>query len=449
MNGVNKIAFILFLLILSSGICLAKAPTQIQSSDIILIIDNSRSMINLNKNILSNFIKAISKENWISIISFGNDAKILYSLKQIPADKEETVIESIFAEINFTEPYTNINSGLESAFSIITNQGRDNTKKSVILLSDGLMDPPPQKGLKDKYLNELSEKILPDYINNDITIYTVAYGEKVDILLMEKIADKTKGICLTAPNSKILENILPIISEKVQPKVLTKTLQKPAITVSNSLILLLIIILGILIILTFVTIIFLLISTRYPKLHGALQPSQRKKKDDGILPVKVNEGLNRIKNLISDANSNISEFQLDVEDYVAMNWQRERDFDEKYSFILRKLFFLLDHCDNFVKLGKYTDEIKWFHKSILEILENEKIEKMPVKQGDLFDSMYHKCIGERPTVYQKGTIIENTRIGYYKKGKTNEDDIILRPAEVIISSGTPVIQSESNQKKEN
>jgi molecular chaperone GrpE (heat shock protein) len=132
-----------------------------------------------------------------------------------------------------------------------------------------------------------------------------------------------------------------------------------------------------------------------------------------------------------------------------MNWQRERDFDEKYSFILRKLFFLLDHCDNFVKLGKYTDEIKWFHKSILEILENEKIEKMPVKQGDLFDSMYHKCIGERPTVYQKGTIIENTRIGYYKKGKTNEDDIILRPAEVIISSGTPVIQSESNQKKEN
>lgn len=151
--------------------------------------------------------------------------------------------------------------------------------------------------------------------------------------------------------------------------------------------------------------------------------------------------------LLAEAGSRLKRLQLDLEDYAAQNWEREKESEEKYYRMTISLFLLLDHLENLAKDQKKSDEIDWLHKKIRRILEDEEIEEITVEKGDHFSGIYHKHVGDRPDEVEKGTVLEVTRKGYYIRGQAQEDSVILRPAEVIVSSGPSGKQPESKIAK--
>ncbi len=149
---------------------------------------------------------------------------------------------------------------------------------------------------------------------------------------------------------------------------------------------------------------------------------------------KLCANVKQLSGLLAEAGANLDKLYLDLEDYGAKSWNQEKELEEKYLRMVYSLFLLLDHLENSAKDEKKADEIGWIYRRTLRILDDEGIEEIPVKMGDYFSDTRHKSVKSRPDELPKSAVLEITRKGYYTKSKTGED-IILRPAEVIVSSG--------------
>lgn len=149
---------------------------------------------------------------------------------------------------------------------------------------------------------------------------------------------------------------------------------------------------------------------------------------------KLCDNVKQLSGLLLEAGANLGKLHLDLEDYGAKSWNQEKELEEKYLRTVYSLFLLLDHLENSAKDEKKSDEIGWIYRRTLRILEDGGIEEIPVKTGDYFSDTHHKSVKSRPDELPPSTVLEITRKGYHTKSKTGED-IILRPAEVIVSSG--------------
>ncbi len=159
--------------------------------------------------------------------------------------------------------------------------------------------------------------------------------------------------------------------------------------------------------------------------------------------LKLRGNLEKITGQIPEIGSQLDNLRLDLEDYAAENLKNEEELKEKYYRMTDNLFLLLDHFEIHKKSGKKSGKIDWFYEKTRWILEQEGIEEIPVARGDSFDGIYHQEIRSLPHKLPDGTILEVSSKGYYIKGKTGKDDIILRPARVTVSSGP---QKENNPK---
>jgi molecular chaperone GrpE (heat shock protein) len=162
----------------------------------------------------------------------------------------------------------------------------------------------------------------------------------------------------------------------------------------------------------------------------------------------LRERLDYVINQSGDMNSRLKLFQDELEKWGAASWQKEKKSKDKYYCITDSLILLLDHLENLAKSEKRSDELDWLYKRTRRILEDEGIEEIPVKKGDRFDGLYHKQVSDQPDEHPLGTVLEVARKGYYEKGVTGGDDVILRPVEVIVSSGLSGKQPESKRSKE-
>jgi molecular chaperone GrpE (heat shock protein) len=161
--------------------------------------------------------------------------------------------------------------------------------------------------------------------------------------------------------------------------------------------------------------------------------NMRKNIENIINQIEATTQNNQQTNLV-DAVSNLQNLKLDIEDYGAENWQRERELATDYHRITNNLFFICDLLENQLESDKKTDETLWFHSSIKQIFDDEKIMEIPVKKGDPFNGDYHKSVENVFDEAPKDTILEVIRKGYYKKEQV-KNVITLRYVEVIVSKG--------------
>lgn len=163
---------------------------------------------------------------------------------------------------------------------------------------------------------------------------------------------------------------------------------------------------------------------------------------------KLRDSMKQLMGLMAEARSNLERLQLDIEDYGAGSWMREEESKKKYYRMVSSLFLLLDHLEDLVKNEEKPDEIDWLYKRIRRILEDGGIEEISAKKGCLFNSIYHEYVDNRPSEFPKGIVLEVVRKGYFIRGQTGTDDVILKLAEVIVSSDPPEKQPESKISEE-
>jgi molecular chaperone GrpE (heat shock protein) len=163
---------------------------------------------------------------------------------------------------------------------------------------------------------------------------------------------------------------------------------------------------------------------------------------------ELRDRIKKITGFMAEAKLDLDKLVPDLEDYGAKSWRRERETIKKYHRMVDGLFLLLDHLENLAKGEKKSDEIEWLYTRIRRILEDEAIEEIQVSKGQLFNGRYYKQADSRHDELPVDAVLEVIRKGYFIEGLSGQEDVILRLAEVIVSSGPSEKKTETNLSEE-
>ncbi len=181
---------------------LARENISEQSSDIVLLLDISRSMNRTDPRRLRDqatelLLNFLNTNDRLAVFTFGHDVQQIVPLTRISRLKLPEVmkvINGIPAEGNFTD----MNSAIEAAYNELKPSVVDT--KVVILLSDGKLDAPPSKGKNEDLARNLLENDLQKFRDKKIKLYTIDFSVEADREFLKQLAYKTGGMDWFADN---------------------------------------------------------------------------------------------------------------------------------------------------------------------------------------------------------------------------------------------------------
>lgn len=165
-------------------------------TDIVLLLDNSSSMkVNdphsLAKTVAGQFVRDASADTRLAILVFDEEARFVVSLAPAPGQTRDAVVARL-DQVNYEGLATNIPGAVSQAIHELKLNSRAEATKSMILLTDGVVDT----GDKNRDLDDtewLREILTADAAHNDINIFSVALTNKSDTRLLHALAKRTGG----------------------------------------------------------------------------------------------------------------------------------------------------------------------------------------------------------------------------------------------------------------
>ena len=185
------------LLILLSPIMLntsARAEHGDMHQDIIIVLDNSGSMQKndpefLTSQAVADFIKDADTHADLGIIVFDQAVKIAVPLINATETNKTRLIDSLKL-IDYKGLYTNSPAAIERAIYELKNNARDDSRKYIIFLTDGIVDTGDARADIDKS-RWLRQELAADAKDNAIKIFAVALTEDADFQLIQSLAQRT------------------------------------------------------------------------------------------------------------------------------------------------------------------------------------------------------------------------------------------------------------------
>lgn len=158
---------------------------QSSAIDVVFAIDVSGSMSSYSrlttaKTALNTFINALSEKDRVALVKFSSSATTLCSLTQ---DKTEVAgyVSSLSAS-----GQTSMYKGFTYALDLLTDDSETYGYKMIIILSDGKDEP---STTYSAYYADLVQRAK----DNNIVVYTVGAGTRVDTSILTQIANNTGG----------------------------------------------------------------------------------------------------------------------------------------------------------------------------------------------------------------------------------------------------------------
>ena len=183
--------------------------------DVILVLDNSGSMKKNDPNFLvtkavKEFISQQDEHTRVGIVIFDQGVRLPVALTNASLNNRDAILNSI-EEINYKGLFTDSPAGIERAIYELKNNGRPEAEKSIIFMTDGIVDTgAPDRDLeKSKWLRE---DLAPDAADNEIKIFGIAFTEAADFQLIQSIAQKTDGEYYRALQASDLQNVFEQIN---------------------------------------------------------------------------------------------------------------------------------------------------------------------------------------------------------------------------------------------
>ncbi len=194
--------------------------------DLVLALDKSGSMrsesidppepLNTVKSTAEEFVSKLKDVDQVSIVSFGTEALVDSFLSPI----KETAFNAIrFLSIGTTtaSQQTNIGGGLFKSFEEISGErARDDAKKVIVILTDGLPTEPKMTGQPD-YPKIYSESLANQIRSVGIDIYAIGLGSEVSSGFLNNLTMDSNKYFL-APNKETLSSIYNKIVSAICPR---------------------------------------------------------------------------------------------------------------------------------------------------------------------------------------------------------------------------------------
>ena len=186
--------------------------------DIMLVLDNSGSMKKNDPNFLvteaiKEFISQKNENTRVGIIIFDGKAQLQISLTVASFANREAILNSIKG-INYTGQYTDFPAAIERAIYELKDNGREDALKSIIFMTDGIVDT----GNVNRDLEKskwMREDLAADAADNEIKIFGIAFTEAADFQLIQSISQQTKGEYFRALVAEDLQNVFQQINEVI------------------------------------------------------------------------------------------------------------------------------------------------------------------------------------------------------------------------------------------
>ena len=202
-------------------------PTS-EKVDAVLVLDQSGSMLvtdplKLRVEGAKLFSQFLKKNDRLGIVSFAEGASVVRPL----ADFDSAQLEEVGKEIEgipATGQYTDISAGINKAVEMLANNHRDNATATIILMSDGKMEPPPLVGSAATLTQNLIETTLPELKKQGIKVYTLAFSDQADKDLLQEVAAVTDSISWYTPTAdKIHESFANLFLAVKKPQIVPMT----------------------------------------------------------------------------------------------------------------------------------------------------------------------------------------------------------------------------------
>ncbi len=209
--------------------------------DVVLVLDNSGSMKKndpqfLTNNAVTEFINNLDESTRIAIVIFDEDVRTAVPLTDISSTSKQGLLDSL-SQINYRGLYTNSPAAVESAIYNLKNNGREEARKIIVFMTDGIVDT----GNADRDLEKtkwLKEDLAADAADADIRIFGIAFTDNADFELIQSLAQKTEGEYYRALLADDLQDVFsklntlinkpdePEIVEKVETRIVEKIIEK-------------------------------------------------------------------------------------------------------------------------------------------------------------------------------------------------------------------------------
>lgn len=188
--------------------------------DTVVIMDSSGSMKQtdpkqLRKPAAKLFISLLDSTDKLSVVSFSSQAWPITFLTQLKSDRQINKALRATDKISHKGAYTNIHSAIEKGIDFLKESDQLNREPIIILMSDGQMDV-GNKAKSQQLRQQIFDELLPQLIEYNIKIYSIAFTEASDQILLQEIADATDGRYALAASDDVLHKVFSKIFEQTK-----------------------------------------------------------------------------------------------------------------------------------------------------------------------------------------------------------------------------------------
>ncbi|MCK5648653.1 MAG: VWA domain-containing protein, partial [Gammaproteobacteria bacterium] len=214
-----KLFFILFCFgIPSSGSAEQQLEQQHQSSDIRVLIDVSGSMKkndpkNLRLPALRLLIGLLPADASTAVWNFGTNAVPLIPLG-LADEQWKNNAQLASRKIHSRDLFTNIGLALEAAVADWDKTPSRLKQRSIILLTDGMIDIAKDDAKNTQERTRILKKMLPEIEKTGVSIHTIALSKNADHAFLQELSSKTDGGFEQTDSAEQLERIFLRLFEK-------------------------------------------------------------------------------------------------------------------------------------------------------------------------------------------------------------------------------------------
>lgn len=209
--GKLRLAVLFVWVLLSSALLHAQVN---KPADVRVLIDISGSMKkndpnNLRAPALDLLVQLLPAKSKAGVWTFGNFVNMLVPHGEVTADWRLKASEQA-KSINSVALRTNMGLVLEKANYDRDPQGfpaSNDFQKSVILLTDGMVDISRDAEANQRERERLLNEILPEYQSAGVAIHTIALSRNADIDLLQSLSRATNGIFALAESAADLNKV--------------------------------------------------------------------------------------------------------------------------------------------------------------------------------------------------------------------------------------------------
>ena len=180
---------------------LLAATVQAAPHDVILVLDNSGSMRKVDPSLLakraaSEFLQKLPEDFHVGVIIFDQNARLVLPLTPASVEARPKLAESLVG-MNYRGRFTDSPAAIERAIFELNTKARADAAKTIVFVSDGAVDTGAV--LRDIERGKwLREELATEAAASGIRIMPIAFSENADLLLIERLAEITKGESIRA-----------------------------------------------------------------------------------------------------------------------------------------------------------------------------------------------------------------------------------------------------------